>query len=118
MLTVIPLPVDAPLFTQKVTLTGSDYVLRFDYSGRQDCWYCGLYDATRQPIKVGMKVVCGWDVLRTCALSSRPPGQLLFFSTKTSATPGAEQPTPTFADLGRSVLLLYIDATPVVKATV
>lgn len=104
-LTPIPLPIDTPLFTRKTTLTGVDYILRFDYHERQDRWYFGLYSAQNAPILVGRKVVCGWDVLRTCALSTRPPGQLFFLS-------GADQRPPGFTDLGRSTILIYVDAEP------
>jgi hypothetical protein len=104
-LKLITLPVDTPLFTLKATLTGTDYILRFDYQEKQDRWYVGLYDAQNNPIRVGMKAVCGWDILRTCSLSNRPPGQLFFLS-------GGKQAPPGFADLGRSTILIYVDAEP------
>lgn len=112
-LIVYPLPVDTPLFTTKLTLTGTDFILRFDYNGRQDCWYWGIYTAARVAIKVGMKVVCGWDSLRTCVDPNRPSGQIFFFNSNDSGQLGAgqSQSTPRFSDIGRSALLVYIDAT-------
>lgn len=104
-LTIIQLPVDSPVFTKKVTLTGVDYLLRFDYHERQDRWFFGLYTADGVPIRVGMKVVCDWNVLRCCALASRPPGRLLFFSDNNGAAPG-------FAALGRTCSLMYLDNAP------
>lgn len=107
---IISLPIDKPLFTIKATLTGTEYILRFDYNGRQDCWYFGLYDAQQSRIRVGMRVNCGWDVLRTCALDSRPPGQLFFLS-------GGGQSAPGLSDLGRSTILVYVDAAPIVAVS-
>lgn len=101
----IQLPLDTPLFTIKVMLTGVDYILRFDYQERQDRWYFGLYTAENEPILVGRKVVCGWDVLRTCALSTRPPGQLFFLSSDDQRPPG-------LTALGRTAILIYVDASP------
>lgn len=95
----IPIPVDTPLFTVRAPLSGTDYVLRFDYSGRADRWYFGLYDASVSPIWIGRKVVVMYDVLRQCSLPSRPPGILFFLG---PAAPG-------FSDLGRSVSLIYAD---------
>lgn len=100
-LRIFALPVDTPVFTVKATLGGTDYILRFDYHQRADRWFLGLYTADLVPIRVGMKVVCAWDILRTCALSSRPPGKLVFFSDNADAP-------PRFADLGRSCHLAYV----------
>jgi hypothetical protein len=95
----IQLPVDTPLFTVRTPLSGTDFVLRFDYAGRSDRWYFGLYDANVNPIWIGRKVVVMYDVLRQCALSGRPAGLLFFLG------PDA----PGFSDLGRSVTLIYAD---------
>lgn len=103
-LKIIPLPVDTPQFTIKADLGGTDYVLRFGYMQRADRWYLGLYTADMAPIALGMKVVCHWDILRCCALSTRPPGKLFFGSDNADAAPG-------FADLGRSCFLMYADAS-------
>lgn len=104
LLRVIPLPTDRPLFELKVALSGTDYLLAFDFNGRQDRWYCGLYTVAREPIRVGMKVVCAWDVLRCCSHPARPLGRMLFLA-DTALTISA----PRFSDLGRSVTLAYIE---------
>ncbi len=99
----IELPTDTPLFTLKVTLTGQDFTLRFDYIERQDSWRLSLLDASGAYIGRGMKVVPNWNVLRTIQSEARPKGVLLFIDERGDGS------TIRFADLGRRVALHYLD---------
>lgn len=98
----IPLFPDVPLYTERVTLDGSEYTLRFDYSGREDRFYLSVFDASGAAVRRGMKVTSNWNTLRLCQTSNRPPG-VLFFSDPRAADTDA----PGFAELGRRVRCFY-----------
>ena len=98
----IPLYPDVPLYTETVNLDGVDYLLRFDYSAKEDRWFLSVFSAAGAPLRLGVKVLSGWNTLRLCRITGRPPG-LLFASDPRSPTADA----PGFADLGRRVRLFY-----------
>lgn len=101
----IPLPTDAPLFTVRADLDGTDYDLRFDWSGRENRWTFSLYLPAGDPIARGLRVVPNWNVLRATQTPGRPPGQIWFLDERGRATEA-----PGFSDLGRRVRLHYIPA--------
>lgn len=98
----IPLSLDTPLYTQRVTLDGLEYQLRFDYSGREDRWYLTVLDVEGVILAPGVKLVANWPLLRTHLNPALPQGLLMAvdFSPLAGESPG-------FADLGRRVLLTY-----------
>jgi hypothetical protein len=103
----IPLPVDSPSYTLRVTLDGTEYVIRIDYSQRQDRYVLSLYDLLSVPIFLGRKVVCGVPIGRQCVDFRAPPGPLIFCDPK-----GPTEPAPGFSELGRRVGLFYLEAGP------
>lgn len=98
----IPIFSDTPLYTQRVTLNGSEFLLRFDYSGKEDRWYLSVFDAAGIAVRRGVKVIPNWDALRLVATETKPRG-ILFFA---DGSRGAKS-APAFADLGRRVALFY-----------
>jgi hypothetical protein len=101
-LTEIDLPVDVPLYTLRLTLEGSEFVLRFDYNGKEDRWYLSVYDGDANPIRRGVKIVVNQNVLRQCVHAGKPKGLLIFFG----------EENPTFSALGRIVKLYYLPSVP------
>jgi hypothetical protein len=105
----IPLFPDNPSYSMRVPLSGTDFILRLDYSGRQDCWYLDVSDANAAPIVLGMKIICDWPIMRKCRLPTRPVGQLIFTDlTSQGQSTGVPGLAPKFADLGRRVALYYM----------
>lgn len=105
----VPLYPDTPLYSMRVTLSGREFLLQFDYNGRQDRWFFHLSTGDGTRVASGMKVVSNWDVLRKCVHPLRPKGHLFFFdTTRDDAEP------PGFSDLGRRVTLwYYVPADPI-----
>ena len=101
----IPIPLDTPLYEIRVELDGTSYTLRFDYSGKEDRWYLSIRLLDGAPVRRGLKVVAGWNVLRLCHTANRSPG-VLFFSDPRSPI----APSPGFPDLGRDVRAFYFPA--------
>lgn len=103
----LPTFVDTPLFTQRVTLNGIGYVLRFDYSGREDRWYLSLLKADGVTyLRRGIKIVANWNTFRLCRLDGRPAGALFFSDVR-----DVNAEAPSFRDLGRRVVMYYTAAT-------
>ena len=111
MLLTIDLPTDTPRFQFRTRLDGTDYVLLFDYSGREDRWYVSIKASDETPILSGIKVVCGVPLLRNCVDSRRPAGRLIFLDLTDT-----EAEAPGFADLGRRVRLYYEEFVPSISA--
>lgn len=100
----VPLALDTPLYTMRIALDGRDYVLRFDWNGRQTFWYVGIYLAEDASLVVtGIKLVVNRPLLQRESSSNRPPGDFIAFDPSSNVEPG-------FTDLGRRVQLLYVSA--------
>jgi hypothetical protein len=108
----IQLSPDVPLYTIRATLNGLEYVLRFDYSQREDRWFFSLYDSTGSPIRKGVKITSGTSALRLARYDDRTPKGVLMFADTASSSVQA----PGFADLGRRVSLVYLEAVPATEA--
>lgn len=97
---LIPLAVDTPLYSLRVTLDGQEYVLEFDYAERENRWYLSVSDVNENTLATGIKLVSNWPLLRQRVDPALPPGDLFAFDPVEGDAPG-------FLDLGRSVLLYY-----------
>jgi hypothetical protein len=102
----IALDSTAPLFTLRVTLDGSDYLLTFDYHASEDRWYMSIADVNESPLVSGVKVLANWPLLSQYSALGLPPGTLFSFD---NSAQGGEPPGQ--YDLGNRVLLLYFPAT-------
>jgi hypothetical protein len=110
MILIIPTASEVPLYTQRTTLDGVEYVLRFDWNARTETWFLQLFDANYTALTGMIRVVIGLDLLRLhLTTEGVPPGQLI------AADPGAlfgdGQERPAYDDFGSRVRLLYIDAS-------
>lgn len=81
-----------PFYEQVTNLDGTDYVLRFKYNQRENCWYLtvGLPDGT--DLVRGIKLVCHWPLLRRFTDERLPLGELVVISnTDDDSPPGLEE---------------------------
>ena len=77
----IPTPFpNEPLVTQTTTMDGKDYILTFDWVGRDQKWYLKLSDADNNTIIAGIKLVPNIKLLLTNASLARPPGDLVLLT--------------------------------------
>jgi len=106
-MTIIPV-IKTPFFTETVTLSGTEYVLSFQYNQREDRWYVSLYDTNGNAIYLGRKIVCNIPLFRKCASGSRPLGDL-FAQTLT-----ADDTPPKLEELGDRVKLVYYEPGEIV----
>jgi hypothetical protein len=98
----IPVATDTPLYTQRITLDGVEYVFKFDWNDRESRWYFGLFAIDETPIVTGIKVVANWPLLRRFTAEKVPPGVLV----AVDLSPERGE-SPTFTELGFRVRLLY-----------
>ena len=103
-----------PLYTQRVRLDGSDYVLKLDWSLREQRFYLSIFDLDNVPIKVGFKVVPNWPILRRHKTARLPPGELFAFDLSDLESP----PPPTLEDFGTRVQLYYYTLEELTDAVV
>jgi hypothetical protein len=84
-------PTDQPFdsYTQHTTLSGVEYILRFDWSSRASAWFLSLFSADGTPIIQSRKLIPYEDVLSNVIGSARPPGALLLME----ASLGFDRPT-------------------------
>lgn len=88
---------------QRTTLSGRDFVLRFDWNQRDGHWTLGLYQPNGDAIITGLKLVVSWPLLGARTEALRPPGELLVVDTQVPAI------DPGFADLGARHSLIYVE---------
>lgn len=103
----IPLPVDLPLYEIRTRLDGKQYLLTFDWIGRENRWrYSVSFDG--RVLLSSRKLICHIGLLDSKAYDlDAPPGVLMAidFSDRGGDPPG-------YADLGRRVRLVYFPALP------
>ena len=100
----IPVPqLGAPLFTERVTLAGSEFVLTFDWHDRESRWYMHIADVNGNIITAGLKLIPAWPIYERETFRNRPLGQFVVFDP--SVLP------PALMDFGqRSFLIFYPNA--------
>lgn len=115
---VLAVPSDTPLWSQRTQLDGSDFILSFDYSGREDRFYLSIADSAGVAIVSGIKLVTNWPLLGKVSDTRRPKGELLAFD-PLDGVEGAVYGPPGFRDLGpgRRVKLLYFPLAVSVNTT-
>lgn len=99
---IIPTTPGVAFSVRRVSLDGSEYVLRLRWNSREARWYMSLSDADDVLIVGGVKLVAGWPLLRLVVDARRPPGQLVALDQAGDADPNLD-------DLGTRVVLVYID---------
>jgi hypothetical protein len=101
----IPVAVDTPLYTQRITLDGIEYIFKLDWFEREGRWYLSLYTVDNQPLALGIKIVANWPILRRFKDARMPPGLLM----AVDLSPMNGEP-PGYTDLGTRVRLHYFPA--------
>ena len=97
-----------PYYTIRVTLDGTDYQLRFDWSDREARWYVSLYDTLGALIVGQVKIMNNWPILRWYHnRPGCPTGELVCVSLLADDSP------PGLTDLGRDrrCALVYVSAS-------
>lgn len=92
-----------PHVRHRVRLDGRDYLLVFDWSGREGAWYVHILDASGSPIVTGRKVVANGKLGHRSIDPRRPAGLLMAVDPTGAGDPGID-------DLGRRVFLVYASA--------
>jgi hypothetical protein len=101
----IPIALDTPLWDERTTLDGREYLIRLDWNGREGRWYLSLETVDGIQLMRGVKIVSNWPLLRRLVAPEAPPGPLIAQSFSPDTSP------PGFYDLGRRVRLLYFPQT-------
>ena len=100
----IPTRVDLLEYRQQVTLDGVLFNMLFKYNAREDFWYMDLRTSSDVPIKLGIKLLTGFSLLRLVADTTvRPAGGMTMVDT-TDADQEAGLLT-----LGTAAALLYVE---------
>lgn len=95
---------DTAFWSQRVALDGSDYLLSFAWSGRDNAWYLSIANANGDPLINSIKLISNWSLLRRFAyVQGIPPGALVLLD------PSGKLPRPGYFNLA-SVFLVYYDA--------
>ena len=83
---------DAPFYTQRVPLDGTQYQLSFAWNHRLGTWSLDLDDTTGNVIVHGVRIMVGVPLLtRYHYLESCPPGEIVCVSnTQNDSPPGLE----------------------------
>lgn len=105
MLVVPCTPNGTACWTQRTTLDGASFVLKFDWYQRDTHWRLSISDADGVPIRTGLVLVTGVRLLKHLVDPRRPRGDLAIIDTT-----GALDLDPGFSDLGARFKLYYITA--------
>ena len=102
----IPTRTDLLEYREQITLDGILFRLLFKYNTRDDFWYVDLRDASDVPIKVGIKLLTGFSLLRLVADTNIRPSGTCVMLDPTDEDKEAGQLT-----LGVDASLLYVEET-------
>jgi len=100
----IPTLQDSLSYTLQCELSGSTYLLSFDWNAADLSWYMTIADATEQILLAGKKLITGWPFLFRYVQPGLPPGEFLMQDTS------GKNEKPTVDNLGTRVLLYYLTA--------
>ena len=97
-----------PFTESTIQLSGVEYQIKVRYSQREGRYYMSLYTADTVPIVLGVKIVCGFSLVRSNP-ENGPPGRFVAVSNES-----ADDSPPGLNELGSKgsgarVQLLYIE---------
>jgi hypothetical protein len=101
---IVPTARDSRLYERVVELDGREYVLRFDWSARDESWYLSIYDQDEEPLALSLRMLTGHPILKGQTDPRLPPGQLFVVDTTGSDA------DPALGNFGAEVALVYEDA--------
>jgi hypothetical protein len=99
----IPIPSDVPLFSERITLRGVEYLFQFDWNDRAQRWSLSIFTVDEQPLATGIRIVANWPLLRRFTDPRLPRGTLIAADLSPS-----QGESPTYLDLGTRVRLMFI----------
>jgi len=101
----IPTQQGVPFWTQRTTLDGRDYNLRFAWNQREARWYLDILAGGGDPILTGLKLITNWPLLRSYHADPRvPPGELGVLT----SLPDISPPGLNDMGIGRRCVLTYV----------
>lgn len=93
-----------PFYTQRTSLDGREYILDIQFNQRENRYYMNLRDETGALIAGGLKLIANFPINRLISDPRAPGGAIYALDTS-----GRGQ-DPGEGDLGRRVLLIYIES--------
>lgn len=103
---IVPVFPSEPLYQERVRLEDRDFLIRFDWSHREQRFYMSLYDQDETALLLGIKVVANWGLINRHHYDpALPPGELIAVDVETDGEP------PGFDDFGTRVRLFYYEST-------
>lgn len=99
----IPAPSNVSARTQRVVLSGREYILSFYWNEFEAKWYLDVSTNEGEALILGVKLAMGVNLLRRVTDARRPPGPLFLID------PSGSDVDPGLRDLGKRVQLLYVD---------
>ena len=87
-----------------IVLDGVTLTIEFHYNARADRWNINMFDVEGVPIRHGIRLVIGFDLLRRIALATKPLGELSMVDTT------GQDIEPTAATLDVETQLRYEEA--------
>lgn len=106
--TIVPTQPNTPRFSERVSLDGTTFLLRFRWNTRLSAWFMDVFDDAELPIVYARRIVIDWPLLRqTRYRDDGPAGEVLAYDTTNRDV------RPLLDDLGVRVLLGYLDAESV-----
>jgi len=105
---IVTVPTDAdPFYDEVVNLEGTDYLMTFTYSQREDCYYLSVATPDGIALATGVKIVANWPLLHRFADDRLPPGELMCIAN----TPVTD-PAPGLGQIGPDLpfTLMYLES--------
>lgn len=103
---IVPVALDTPLFNERVTLDGQEYLLEFDWNDRLGRWFLSIATGSGDWLARGLRLIANWPLTRKVIDHRKPPGILMAIDfSSNSGEP------PTLSELGRRVQLVYYPVT-------
>ena len=88
-----------------IVLDSETFIFEFHLNARANRWSVNIFDVEDVPVRHGIRLIEGTDLLQRIALASRPPGQLIVVDlTGAGIEPDADT-------LGVDVSLRYVEAS-------
>ena len=104
---LIPTKTDLPRYDFEIELEGATYTFSFDWNDRDEGWYLSVFNAAKNPLIQGRRIVIQYPLLDPHRDSQLPPGVLLADDTS------GQNIEPGFEDLGGRVKLLYFSSAEI-----
>lgn len=89
-------------FRQTANLSGTLYILEFNWNPRAEYWTIDVYDLNKIAVINGAVLSVNWPIFVHCSSPIKPNGQLMLIDTSGKSLPCTAQ------DLGTRCKLVYV----------